>query len=249
MAVRAAFGLNPLDPVYDISELMEKAGIKLRIRPFGFKKTFGLSIGEEDGGPGIVVNSEEGISVERQLFTIAHELGHLILHKASYKNSDEIENEAEEHEADVFAGTFLVPAEALEKEWNESKGLAFVDRVLKIKKIFKVSYKTLLIRLVQFDSSLSLSPLIIRFSQDYKAKYHHDLKDYYEPDSLTLDATNPVASYDPQELDVSELIEDRFSRLVRDAYENEIISMSRAGEMLNLSITDMRNLIRAWQAL
>jgi Zn-dependent peptidase ImmA (M78 family)/DNA-binding Xre family transcriptional regulator len=249
MAVRAAFGLNPLDPVYDISELMEKAGIKLRIRPFGFKKTFGLSIGEEDGGPGIVVNSEEGISVERQLFTIAHELGHLILHKASYKNSDEIENEAEEHEADVFAGTFLVPAEALEKEWNESKGLAFVDRVLKIKKIFKVSYKTLLIRLVQLDSSLSLSPLIIRFSQDYKAKYHHDLKDYYEPDSITLDESNPVANHDPQELDVSELMEDRFSRLVRDAYENEIISMSRAGEMLNLSITDIRTLIRAWQVL
>jgi Zn-dependent peptidase ImmA (M78 family)/DNA-binding Xre family transcriptional regulator len=249
MVARDVFKLNPTDPIHDISELMEQAGIKLRIRPFGFKKTFGLSIGDEDGGPGIVVNSEEGISVERQLFTIAHELGHLILHKSSYKNPDEVENEVEEHEADLFAGTFLVPAEALEKEWNESKGLVFVDRVLKIKKIFKVSYKTLLIRLVQLDPSLSLKPLIIRFCQDYKAKYHHDLKDYYEPDSLSPDESNPVATYDPQELDISDLMEDRFSRLVRDAYEKEIISMSRAGEMLNLSITDMRTLILAWQAL
>jgi Zn-dependent peptidase ImmA (M78 family) len=249
MAVRSVFKLEREAPIYDISELMEQAGIKLRIRPFGFKKTFGLSIGDEDGGPGIVVNSEEGIPVERQLFTIAHELGHLILHKASYKDPSESENEIEEREADLFAGTFLVPDEALEKEWTEGKGLHFVDRVLKIKKIFKVSYKTLLIRLVQMGKASSLTELIIKFSQDYKAMYHHDLKGHYEPESLSADESNPVAEEDPQELDVSDLMEERFSRLVRDAYEKEIISMSRAGEMLNLSISDMRVLIRAWQAL
>ena len=58
-----------------------------------------------------------------------------------------------------------------------------------------------------------------------------------------------MAEEDPQELDVSDLMEERFSRLVRDAYEKEIISISRAGEMLNLSINDMRVLVRAWQAL
>jgi len=137
MAVRDIFKLGPTDPIYDISELIERAGIKLRIRPFGFKKTFGLSIGDKNGGPGIVVNSEEGIPVERQLFTIAHELGHLVLHKASYNNLVEVENKDEEYAADLFAGTFLVSDAALEKEWEESKGLAFVDRVLKIKKILR----------------------------------------------------------------------------------------------------------------
>jgi Zn-dependent peptidase ImmA (M78 family) len=249
MAVRDVFKLKREDPIYDISELMEHAGIKLRIRPFGFKKTFGLSIGNEDGGPGIVVNSEDGIPVERQLFTIAHELGHLILHKASYKDPGESENEIEEREADQFAGTFLVPDEALEKEWTEGKGLHFVDRVLKVKKIFKVSYKTLLIRLVQMGKASSITDLIIKFSQDYKVMYHHDLKGHYEPASLSADESNPVAEDDPQELDVSDLMEGRFSRLVRDAYEKEIISMSRAGEMLNLPINDMRTLIRAWQEL
>ena len=249
MATREVFKLRPIDPIYDISEFMEQAGIKLRIRPFGFKKTFGLSIGNEDGGPGIVVNSEVGIPVERQLFTIAHELGHLVLHKASYKNIDEVENKTEEDAADLFAGTFLVPVAALEKEWEESKGLAFVDRVLKVKKIFKVSYKTILIRLFQMGSALSLVDLIIRFSQDYKTKYRHDLKGHYEPEALSSAETEPVAEEDPQGLDVSDLMEERFARLVRDAYEKEIISMSRAGEMLNLSIEDMRILVRAWQAL
>jgi len=137
MAVRDIIQIGSDDPIYDISELIERAGIKLRIRPFGFKKTFGLSIGDKNGGPGIVVNSEEGIPVERQLFTIAHELGHLVLHKASYNNLVEVENKDEEYAADLFAGTFLVSDAALEKEWEESKGLAFVDRVLKIKKILR----------------------------------------------------------------------------------------------------------------
>ncbi len=249
MAVRDVFKLKRSAPVYDISELMERAGIKLRIRPFGFKKTFGLSIGNEDGGPAIVVNSEEGIPVERQLFTIAHELGHLILHKDSYKNPNESEDENEEHEADLFAGTFLVTDEALEKEWTEGKGLHFVDRVLKVKKKFKVSYRTILIRLVQMGKAPSLAGLIIKFSQDYKDLYRHDLKGHYEPEAIAADEYDPVAEEDPQELDVSDLMEERFSRLVRDAYEKNIISMGRAGEMLNLSISGMRTLVRAWQEL
>ncbi len=83
---REICGIYNDKPICDISDLMEDAGIKLRIRPFGFKKkTFGLSVGDADGGPAIVVNSEKGISIERQIFTIAHELGHLVLHKTSYQ--------------------------------------------------------------------------------------------------------------------------------------------------------------------
>ncbi|MFZ4618406.1 MAG: helix-turn-helix domain-containing protein [Rectinemataceae bacterium] len=212
LKVRKALGLDPKDPIPDISELMEHAGIKLRIRPFGFKKTFGLSVGNGDGGPAIVVNSENGIPVERQLFTIAHELGHLVLHRKSYKDPSEIEDETEEREAELFAGTFLVPDEAFEKAWDESKGLHFVDRVLKVKKGFKVSYMTILIRLVQLGKSASLTNLIINFRQDYKAKYEHDLKGNYKPGALSGARPNPVAEEDPQELDVSDLMEERASK-------------------------------------
>jgi len=99
------------------------------------------------------------------------------------------------------------------------------------------------------DKTIPLVDLIIRFSQDYKTKYKHDLKRHYEPEAIPNAETEPVAEEDPQELDVSDLMEERFARLVREAYEKEIISMSRAGEMLNLSIEDMRMLVRAWQAL
>lgn len=249
MKVRKSLGLKPKEPIYDIAELIENAGIKLRIRPFGFKKTFGLSIGNEDGGPAIVVNSEKGIPVERQLFTIAHELGHLLLHQASYKDSNDMEDESQEKEANLFAGAFLVPDDGLKKEWEESKGLAFVDRVLKIKKIFKVSYMTVLIRLVQMGIAASHTNLIVQFRKDYKTKYLRDLKGHYEPEALANAEPELIAEEDPQELDISDLMEERFARLVREAYERDLISMSRAGEMLNLSIYDMRTFIRAWQEI
>ncbi|NCC64545.1 MAG: ImmA/IrrE family metallo-endopeptidase [Spirochaetia bacterium] len=249
IAVRDACSIDRDAPIYDIAQLIEDAGIKLRIRPFGFKKTFGLSVGDMNGGPAIVVNSEKGISVERQIFTIAHELGHLMLHKTSYTNTVEMEDQREEDEANAFAGTFLVPDAALDKEWEESRGLAFVDRVLKIKRIFKVSYMTVLIRLYQIGKASSYTTLIIRFRQEYLTRYGHDLKGYYEPDSITESPSGLVAKEDPHGLDTNDLMEERFARSVREAYEKEIISMSRAGEMLNLSIMDMRHLVRAWQEL
>lgn len=246
---RACLGLSNTDSICDISELMEYAGIKLRIRPFGFRRTFGLSIGDIDGGPAIVVNCESGIPVERQLFTVIHEMGHLIMHQKSYIDSIGQEDSDEERAADLFAGYFLVPDEAFKKEWEESKGLYFVDRVLKVKKIFKVSYKTVLMRLVQLESSLALADLIKNFCQEYKIRYNHDLKNHYEPDTLGGSSFSPVAENDPQALDRSDLMEERYARLVREAYEGEIISIGRAGEMLGLSISEMRNLVRAWQEL
>lgn len=229
-------------PVYDIANLIEDAGIKLKIHGFGFKKTNGLSVGSQNEGPAIVVNSETGISVERQIFTIAHELGHLILHSGSYKDPKEIEDKKEEHEANLFAGAFLLPEEGLQEEWEESKGLHWVNAVLRIKKIYKVSYKTVLVRLCQIKNQ-DPSSVFKDFAIAYKRLYNHDLKNFYEPEQLE----EPVAPSDPDSLAKSDLIEDRFARLVKQAYENEMISLSRAGEMLNLSLLEMRDRAKAWQ--
>lgn len=132
---------------------------------------------------------------------------------------------------------------------GRSRGLAFVDRVLKVKRIFKVSYMTILYRLFQIEEASSYSDLIIRFRQDYFDRYGHDLKGYFEPNSLRAEFSDLVAKEDPHGLDFSDLMEERFARFVREAYEREIISMSRAGEMLNLSIMEIRALVRTWKEL
>ncbi len=95
----------------------------------------------------------------------------------------------------------------------------------------------------QIDNSLGLAGLLARFSQDYKQKYNHDLRNHYEPEALE----DPVAHDDPQALSKHDLVEDRFAKLVRQAYEKKIISMSRASELLKQSVLEMRDLAKSWQ--
>src|SRR5574341_547416 len=83
-AIRKKFGIGDDETVRDIAGLLEARGYKVlpvKIANDGF---FGLSVAAGDGGPAIVVNTQERISVERWIFSAAHELGHLLLHLDSY---------------------------------------------------------------------------------------------------------------------------------------------------------------------
>ena len=40
-----------------------------------------------------------------------------------------------------------MPEEAFNSEWHDTRGLPLVDRVFKVKRIYQVSYKTVLYRL------------------------------------------------------------------------------------------------------
>ena len=118
-----------------------------------------------------------------------------------------------------------------------------MNSVLRIKKQFKVSYMTVLVRLSQRLNKPDAGTLIAQFRKEYAERYGHQLKDHYEPDSIA----GPVADSDPQNLDQTDLMEDRFAWHVRQAFEKEIISIGRAGEMLGLPLEEMRALARAWQ--
>ncbi|OHD16959.1 MAG: hypothetical protein A2Y38_05950 [Spirochaetes bacterium GWB1_59_5] len=229
--LRKELGLDATSPVHDIAALIEQSGIKLRIRPFGFKKTFGLSVGQADGGPAIIVNCEAGISIERQIFTIAHELGHLVLHKDSYVATREEEVDNEEVEANAFAGRFLVPDEGLRVAWEELRGLHWIDAVLRVKKEYKVSYKTILYRLKDIYPALKERQLDRDFAIQYNERFGHDLKDHYEPEALSS----------------SDLIESRFLGHIRKAVEAEAITMSRAAEMLDINLEEMRKRAMEWR--
>lgn len=229
--LRKELGLDETSPVHDIAALMEQSGIKLRIKPFGFKKTFGLSVGQADGGPAIIVNSEAGISIERQIFTIAHELGHLVLHKDSYVAAKEEETDSEEYEANAFAGHFLIPDEGLRSTWEELRGLHWIDAVLRVKKEYRVSYKTILYRLKDIYPALRERQLDRDFAIQYNERFGHDLKDHYEPEALSA----------------SDLVESRFLGLIRKALESEAITMSRAAEILDIGLDEMRTRAIEWR--
>ncbi|VGO15581.1 hypothetical protein PDESU_04166 [Pontiella desulfatans] len=243
------------DCVPDICELLENSGIKIFLFDFQMSELFGLSIGEADGGPAMAINTSQKISVERQIFSIAHELGHLILHKESYgKSPDELSDE-QEREADTFAAAFLMPEKKFLAEWNENRGLHWVDAVLKTKRHFKVSYQAVLHQLV--DLGKAESPAIYKqFRADYETRYGQKLHWKEEPPlnpaprprtAGVSPAPPPSRTEEPLHLDPLDLMEDRLGSLVRDALDKALITVSRAAEILDVGIEEMRARLNSWE--
>ena len=113
-AVRAAWNLGG-GPIPDMTELLEERGIKV------FKWSLpgsvdGLSCNVRRLGgtdvPVVVCSTEK--SLERQRFTIAHELGHIVLDIPS-----DVQGEKACHR---FAAAFLVPEEELMREVGRRRG-------------------------------------------------------------------------------------------------------------------------------
>lgn len=246
---RKRFGLDDDEPIRDICGLLESNGIKMRTGEVQSDAFFGLSIAPGGGGPAIAVNTWSRISVERWIFTAAHELGHLVLHGQDYEVSEKEESQEEEREANLFAGHFLMPDGVFRSEWDATAGLALVERVLKVKRIFRVSYRTVLYRLA--EGANDKAQIWRGFQVEYKRHYGKTLLKDDEPEALAADAfqasfpeSSPAG--EPEKLSRADFVEDRLSRLVRKAVERSAITLSRAAEILHLSLPAMRQLSASW---
>lgn len=243
---RKDLGLDLSEPIRDVSGLLEDHGVKILLLKRSNNQFFGLSVSKDGGGPAIVVNTWERISVERWIFTAAHELGHLLLHTSSYDRTVDSENVNEEKEADRFASHFLMPDPVFKAEWGGTYGLPLLERVMKVKLIFRVSYKTVLHRLVE-NESVSKDAWVA-FQIQHRRKFGSTLRRVDEPARLSegefrLDWTR---SGEPDGLSRFVFLEERLPRLVRLALDREIISQGRAAEILGISRTEMRELAAAW---
>jgi Zn-dependent peptidase ImmA (M78 family)/DNA-binding XRE family transcriptional regulator len=235
--------------IRDICGLLEDHGVKVFTPKLASEGFFGLSVSEGDGGPAIVVNTWERLSVERWIFTAAHELGHLLLHLDAYDVEKSDEEPAQEKEADTFASHFLMPDTLFKKEFAEARGLPLVKLVFKLKRIFRVSWKSVLYRIAsQSPDGAKLWP---RFQWEYKSLTGRTLGKADEPDGLVADdfrSVRPSAKVadEPEHLLEGDFVEDRLSRLVRKAVDDGEISLSRAAEILRIALEDMRELANSW---
>ena len=228
LKVRSDFGLDEYEPILDICDLLQKVGIRLILLSSPLKEFFGLSVKLSENNLAIGINRDDSISIERKIFTIAHELGHILLHSDSFQPEEQIEKEKEEREADEFASYFLLPEKGFWNEWNKRQGLSFVQKVLQIKRIYKVSYKTILLRLDSYyKKSKAFNPYMI-FNKSYKK----GISSKEEPEGLT--------EYD--------FAEENFPAMVREAFLKEEVSFARACELLKISTSEMRELANSWYA-
>ena len=186
------------------------------------------------------------IAVERWIFSAVHELGHLLIHLDSFNSSKEEEDEQEEYEANYFASYFLMPEKAFRAEWDEAYGLPFVDRVIKVKKIFHVSYKTVLYRLSETEDF----NVWAKFYAEYKRNNGKSISSKSEPESISADLylQSPESSRrnEPESMSRSYFTEERLRKLIRIAVEQSHITLNRAAEILRLSTSDMREITSSW---
>lgn len=129
------------------------------------------------------IKYKKGISLGRQRFTIAHEMGHYFL-----KNLDVIENSCfvndgqkneNERAADEFASNLLMPEKLVRQKIGvKIKG---IEDVLKINQAFEVSQTAAAIRLVQLSSQscavISAREGIIKWGYSSSALYLRVKKD------------------------------------------------------------------------
>ncbi|MFT4164189.1 MAG: XRE family transcriptional regulator [Microlunatus sp.] len=122
----------PIGPVRNLVGWLESAGCLIIEESFGTTRVDGMSqwIGEQ---PVIYINSDS--PTDRKRLTLAHELGHLVLH------STEVVEEIEE-QANEFAAEFLMPIEVIKPQLRNLR----IDVLPDLKRQWGVSMAALIER-------------------------------------------------------------------------------------------------------
>lgn len=200
-----------IDPIGSMTELLEVKGIKvisLKLPPaVSGSKAFAMQAKFEAAAL-IVVNSTH--NGERQRFTLAHELAHLVLRFDEQQLSDKQQEKA----ADRFAGAFLVAQEMLRKVVGKSRNAISMGELLALKKFFKVSVATLVVRCRQLGI----------LTQAIYGKLFGELK-----------AAGMVDSGAAEPEPIPPEVPDRMRRLCLRAVAEGVISESKAAELLRIS--------------
>lgn len=113
---RKLLKLTKDEPVKNIMSLLEQSGVII-YEIDEIEKFDGVSFITDKGFPVIIVN--KNFSNDRKRFTIAHELGHILLHNenlypiSSYRDK--------EKEANIFASEFLMPEDEIKNSLRQLK--------------------------------------------------------------------------------------------------------------------------------
>lgn len=145
----------------DLIPALTSRGINVLFLDMQTTDIFGLSICDEEKGCFIFVNTNSNITIERQLFTIAHEYGHCVLHRPIFRRKIPKESGKQSKTsildamADEFAGRLLCnPSDlALYKEqFNTThEDIASIIQIaMPIKKRLQISLQSLMMGLKKY---------------------------------------------------------------------------------------------------
>jgi len=198
-----------LNPISDLIDTLESKGILIIVSPVDADNKFDGLAGKIADKP-IVVVSEDWPG-DRQRFTLAHELGHLVLEGLLPKDMNE------EKACDQFAGAFLLPSSAVVEALGENRSALDLNELHMLKEEYGLSMSGIIYRAFQCGviSESIRRGLFMLFSKRGWRKE--------EPGSV----------YPAEKTWL-------FSRLVYRALAEDYIGESKAAELLGLSLRDFR---------
>lgn len=180
--LRRKLGLNEIVvEEATLLDILENDKYYIFYNVFG-RNSFSGAAYKKDGIKFIIINSSQ--SKGRQNFTLAHELGHIILHD---KDIFDITAEYEklEKEADFFAANFLIPEHLLKMKIGDVTKISKMD-ILFVSQKFRVSYETALYRLLSVygkkkipteDKNIRVYDVISEFNHKIKKNYDKEARD------------------------------------------------------------------------
>jgi Zn-dependent peptidase ImmA (M78 family)/DNA-binding XRE family transcriptional regulator len=135
--LRGAWGLG-LGPIPELIDVLETVGMMIIVTAVAADKKFDGLAGTHGQTPLVVISSY--LPGDRQRFTLAHELAHLVLQGRLAKGI------AMEKACDRFAGAFLLPGTALRHHLGPHRHQLEVQELYMLKHEFGISMAGILIR-------------------------------------------------------------------------------------------------------
>ncbi|GAA0503139.1 XRE family transcriptional regulator [Pigmentiphaga sp. GD03639] len=202
-----------IDPIPFMSELLEDKGIKVIALELpenvSGSKAFVRRPDSQDV-PVIVVNQRH--NGERQRFTLAHELAHLVLRFSGLSDAEQ------EKAADRFAGAFLMAKDMVLRLLGSHRTSISIGELVELKKLFKVSIASLVVRCAQLEI----------VTKAVYGRLWAQIKDL---------GWNSQASSEPGALKAE--VPQRMERLCLRAVAEGAISEARAAELLCISVREL----------
>ncbi|MFA6321792.1 MAG: XRE family transcriptional regulator, partial [Candidatus Omnitrophota bacterium] len=137
--VRSYSGLSKDEPIPNLISVLEKNGIMILALPTCYENqdAFSAWVARDNKRP-IIVISNHNVSGDRLRFSMAHELGHLMLHQELSVGMPKADKEA-----NAFASEFLIPQESM---LNELRPPVTLASLLSLKKRWLVSIQAIIIK-------------------------------------------------------------------------------------------------------
>jgi Zn-dependent peptidase ImmA (M78 family)/DNA-binding XRE family transcriptional regulator len=214
--IRADWNLG-LDPVLDLIDIFEEHGIKVfEIDNQQYPKFDGLSAHINNIPVIVIGNQWPG---DRQRFTLAHELGHLVLEQSLSSDM------SEEKCCNRFAGAFLLPQKTLISVLGEHRSNIEPRELSLLKQEFGISMLGILHRAE--DTGIISNSL----SRKLRLEFNH----------LGWEKLEPGEQYPQEKTHI-------FEKMIFHALAEDYIGESKAAELMNMSIESFR-LVRMIQEI